>query len=86
MHHLLGQSVFDVDGEQAWGETFFVMHAVIGGRTTTGFGRYIDYFRRIDGSGGSCTDGWYPMPPFLATTRASIGNRAVTVPIRDMTG
>ena len=50
MHHLLGQSVFDVDGEQAWGETFFVMHALIAERTTTGFGRYIDYFRRIDGT------------------------------------
>lgn len=50
MHHLLGQSVFDVDGEQAWGETFFVMHAVIGGHTFRGFGRYVDYFRRIDGT------------------------------------
>ena len=49
MHHLLGQSVFDVDGDQAWGETFFVMHAVIGNQTASGFGRYIDYFRRIDG-------------------------------------
>jgi SnoaL-like domain len=49
MHHLLGQSVFDVEGDETWGETFFVMHAVMGGRTATGFGRYIDYFRRIDG-------------------------------------
>lgn len=49
MHHLLGQSVFDVDGDQAWGETFFVMHSVIGGQTGSGFGRYIDYFRRVDG-------------------------------------
>lgn len=48
MHHLLGQSVFDVDVDQAWGETFFIMHAVIGGQTTSGFGRYIDYFRRVD--------------------------------------
>jgi hypothetical protein len=22
MHHLLGQSVFDIDGKEAWGETF----------------------------------------------------------------
>jgi hypothetical protein len=50
IHHMLGQSVFDVDGDQAWGETFFVMHAVIGDETTRGFGRYIDYFQRIDGS------------------------------------
>jgi SnoaL-like domain len=48
MHHLLGQSVFNVDGDDAWGETFFVMHTVIGGRTMSSFGRYIDYLRRID--------------------------------------
>src|ERR1700730_15451507 len=47
MHHLLGQSVFDVEGDDAWGETFFVMHAVVGGRTMSSFGRYVDYFRRI---------------------------------------
>ena len=29
MHHLLGQTVFDVDGDEGWGETFFVMHALI---------------------------------------------------------
>ncbi len=50
MHHLLGQSVFDVEGDQAWGETFFVMHCVVGGETACGFGRYIDYFRKIDGA------------------------------------
>jgi SnoaL-like domain len=50
MHHLLGQSVFEIDAGDAWGETFFVMHAVISGRTMASFGRYIDYFRRIDGS------------------------------------
>jgi hypothetical protein len=49
MHHLLGQSVFDVEGDDAWGETFFVMHAVTAGRTMASFGRYVDYFRRIDG-------------------------------------
>jgi hypothetical protein len=48
MHHLLGQSVFDVRGDEAWGETFFVMHALIGERVEVGYGRYIDYFRRID--------------------------------------
>jgi len=48
MHHLLGQSVFDVRGDEAWGETFFVMHAVAAGRTMASFGRYIDYFLRID--------------------------------------
>lgn len=48
-HHLLGQSVFTIEDDEAWGETFFVMHAVIGDRTSVGFGRYIDSFRRIDG-------------------------------------
>jgi hypothetical protein len=46
MHHLLGQSVFDVGGDEAWGETFFIMHAVMEGQTTCGFGRYVDYFQR----------------------------------------
>ena len=47
MHHLLGQSVFDIAGDEAWGETFFVMHAVIEGRTASGFGRYVDYLQRM---------------------------------------
>jgi hypothetical protein len=51
MHHLLGQSVFDVVGDEAWGETFFVMHALVGGQVTASYGRYIDYFRRLG-------DGW----------------------------
>lgn len=50
MHHLIGQSVFDVDDDEAWGETFFVMHALVDDKVTTGYGRYIDYFRRIDGA------------------------------------
>jgi hypothetical protein len=47
MHHLLGQSVFDVYGHEAWGETFFVMHALIGGHATASYGRYVDYFQRL---------------------------------------
>ena len=50
MHHTLGQSVFDVQSDEAWGETYFIMHAVIGGQTVSAFGRYVDYFRRIDGT------------------------------------
>ena len=50
VHRLLGQSIFRIDGEQAWGETFFVLHAVVAGSTTAGYGRYIDYFRRADSS------------------------------------
>ncbi|BBX47302.1 hypothetical protein GCM10009641_15000 [Mycobacterium cookii] len=50
MHHLLGQSVFDVYSDEAWGETFFVMHALIAGQVAVGYGRYIDYFRRMQGA------------------------------------
>jgi hypothetical protein len=49
MHHLLGSSVFDVQGDEAWGETFFVFHGVVGTAAMTGCGRYIDYFRHVDG-------------------------------------
>ncbi len=49
MHHLLGQSVFDVQGDEAWGETFFVFHGAAGADRVGGHGRYVDYFRRIDG-------------------------------------
>jgi hypothetical protein len=48
MHHLLGQSVFDVHGDEAWGETFFIFHSVDGSDCQPGFGRFIDYFQRID--------------------------------------
>jgi ketosteroid isomerase-like protein len=85
MHHLLGQSVFDVDGDEAWGETFFVMHALIGGTVTASYGRYIDYFRRTG-------DGWkvsyrrvVPDVTIPATTPHSIGNHAATTLIRGMT-
>ena len=47
MHHLLGQSVFRVEGDEAWGETFFLFHGRAGSAEVSGYGRYIDYFRRI---------------------------------------
>jgi ketosteroid isomerase-like protein len=50
MHHLIGQSIFDVDGDEAWGETFYVFHGTVGARAVDGHGRYIDYFRRVDGA------------------------------------
>jgi ketosteroid isomerase-like protein len=49
MHHLLGQSVFDVHGDEAWGETFYVFHGVAGEAPVSAYGRYVDYFRRVDG-------------------------------------
>ena len=50
MHHLIGQSVFDIEGDEAWGETFYVFHGTAGPTAVSGHGRYADYFRRIDGS------------------------------------
>ncbi len=49
MHHLLGQSLFDVQGDEAWGETFYVFHGAAGRALVSAHGRYVDYFRRIDG-------------------------------------
>jgi len=50
MHHLLGQSLFDVQGDEAWGETFFVFRGAMGTSALSGCGRYVDYFRKIDGT------------------------------------
>jgi hypothetical protein len=50
MFHLLGQSVFDVQGDEAWGETFFLLHGGAGTITVSGHGRYVDYFQRINGT------------------------------------
>ena len=50
MHHLLGQSIFDVEGDEAWGETFYGFNGTAGTARVSGHGRYADYFRRIDGS------------------------------------
>jgi hypothetical protein len=50
MHHLLGQSVFDVQGDEAWGETFYVFHGVAAAAQVSGHGRYVDYFRHIGGT------------------------------------
>jgi hypothetical protein len=52
MHHLIGQSVFDVDttGQQAWGETYFTFHGGVGTIVVTGCGRYVDYFVKIEGA------------------------------------
>lgn len=49
MHHLLGQSVFDVRGDEAWGETFYSFNGITGSGPVAGYGRYVDYFQRIDG-------------------------------------
>lgn len=49
LHHLIGQSLFEIDEDEAWGETFFVFHLTSDTKLYPGIGRYIDYFQRIDG-------------------------------------
>ncbi len=44
-HHQLGQCLFDVSGEEAWGETYFTMYGL--GNLPL-YGRYVDYFQRLD--------------------------------------
>jgi hypothetical protein len=48
LHHLIGQSIFQIDGDEAWGETFFIFHLSGDDQLRPGIGRYIDYFERID--------------------------------------
>ena len=50
MHHMIGQSIFDVDGDEASGETFYVFHGSVGATPVSGHERYVDYFRRIQGT------------------------------------
>jgi SnoaL-like domain len=47
MHHLLGQSVFDVQGDEAWSETFFIFHRMTASECQPRVGRYVDYFQRV---------------------------------------
>jgi hypothetical protein len=49
MHHQLGSWVFEVTGDEAWGETYFAFHGAAGSAVVSGYGRYVDYFRRTDG-------------------------------------
>jgi hypothetical protein len=49
MHHLLGQSVFTIDGDEAWGETFYAFHGAARGTWVSACGRYVDYFTRAGG-------------------------------------
>ena len=50
MLHALAQSLFEVDGHEAWGETAFTftMTRADGGLFFSA-GRYVDYFKRVDG-------------------------------------
>jgi hypothetical protein len=49
--HLLGQSLFDIDGDEAFGETAYMMDLQLAsGELVHASGRYLDYFQRIKGS------------------------------------
>jgi hypothetical protein len=50
LHHSLGQSIFAVDGDRAFGETYFDFHMQIEAEALfQGLGRYVDEFARHDG-------------------------------------
>jgi SnoaL-like domain len=51
MHHVIGQSVFDLypDQREAWGETYFTFRGGVGSSVVLGCGRYVDYFVKTDG-------------------------------------
>lgn len=50
LHHSLGQSLFDVEGDRATGETYFNFHMVTEPDALyQGIGRYVDVFARVDG-------------------------------------
>jgi hypothetical protein len=50
LYHLMGQSLFDVDGDTAHGETYFAYWMQTTPDTLyQSLGRYLDYFERIGG-------------------------------------
>ena len=49
-HHAITTQLFDVAGDEAWGESYYTMYKVRSdGSCMLSFGRYIDYFKRVDG-------------------------------------
>ncbi|WP_344041865.1 nuclear transport factor 2 family protein [Nocardioides panacihumi] len=52
IYHLMGQSLFEVDGDEAYGESYFwYAMQVQEGKLYQSIGRYLDYFQRSE-------DGW----------------------------
>jgi hypothetical protein len=49
IHHSLGQTAYEIDGDSGFGETYFIFHMFTGGRLYQGVGRYVDEFARVDG-------------------------------------
>jgi SnoaL-like protein len=49
IYHLMGQSVFEVEGDEAWGETYYAYWMKAGtDRLFQSLGRYLDFFERTD--------------------------------------
>jgi hypothetical protein len=52
IYHLMGQSIFEVDGDEAWGESYYwYAMQVEDDKLFQSIGRYLDYFERAE-------DGW----------------------------
>ena len=50
LFHLMGQSLFDVDGDEAFGESYFAFWMQVQpDKLYQSLGRYLDYFERVDG-------------------------------------
>lgn len=49
-HHAISTQQFEIAGDEAWGESYYTMYKVRStGACMLSFGRYVDYFKRIDG-------------------------------------
>lgn len=50
IQHILGQSLFDIRGDEAFGETAYSFDMVTADdQLFHSFGRYVDHFKRVDG-------------------------------------
>lgn len=50
LFHLMGQSLFEIEGEEAHGESYFAFWMQVQeGKLYQSLGRYLDYFQRVDG-------------------------------------
>lgn len=47
--HVLGQMLFDIDGDEAFGETIYTFYMQTDENLHHSIGRYVDYFERING-------------------------------------
>jgi hypothetical protein len=51
LQHVLGQTVWDIEGDEAFGETAYGFDMVTSeDKLFRSFGRYVDYFKKVDGT------------------------------------